>query len=312
MLGNPNAQALLTTQAGLLLGTRAGLFRWQGDTHRWEVMPGDFPPGGINSLTADPTQPQVFYAGTNGDGLYRSDDGGDSWRQVPSLGMGIPAVAVDPKDSQRLYILAAWERVYESRDGGQSWNARWKGLGDVVETASIAVDPLKSNVYVGTESGLYRSHDGGFWKFMATTLAHQSILALLTQSAPPSSGGGTILYLGTTQGIYRSMDSGATVQGGGKEQWGRRAAGQEWESDVWGQGLEDVSVTALLADPHDPNRLYAGTAYAGVYQSIDWGHTWQPIGPAELGEDTVKGLAWGPEGALFVATTGGVWMGVRQ
>ncbi len=319
-LGNPNAQAMLLTEGGLLLGTRAGLFRWQADTRRWELTPGDFPPGGITSLTTDPTQPQVLYAGSSGDGLYRSGDGGANWRRVPSPGVGIPAVVVDPKDNQRVYILAAWERVYESRDGGQSWKARWEGLGDTLETASIAVDPLKANVYVGTESGLYRSQNDDFWKLMALPLADQTILALLTQSAPPNAGGGTILYLGTTRGIYRSLDGGAMVQGGGEEQGsrgageqgGRGAEGQGWAGEVWGRGLEEVSVTALLADPRDPSRLYAGTAYAGVYQSVDWGHTWQAIGPAELGETVVEGLAWGPEGELFVVTASGVWAGGRR
>ena len=76
--------------------------------------------------------------------------------------------------------------------------------------------------------------------------------------------------------------------------------------------MERVSVTALLADPHHPSQLYAGTAYAGVYQSLDWGHTWQPLGPAELTEDVIEGLAWGPEGELFVAAASGVWVGVKQ
>ncbi len=310
-LGNPNAQALLTTTAGLLLGTRAGLFRWQPDNRQWEVAPGDFPPGGITSLAADPANPQLLYAGTSGDGLYRSDDGGASWQRVPTLGVGIPAVAVDPQDSDRVYILAAWERVYESRDGGQSWQARWEGMGEAIEAASIAVDPLKPNVYVGTETGLYRSHNNGFWRPVASALADQTVLALLAQPAPPSAGGGTILYLGTTRGVYRSLDGGVTVQGGGEARR-RREAGEGWGGQVWGRGLEEVSVTALLVDPHNPSQLYAGTAYAGVYQSLDWGHTWQPIGPAELTADVVEGLAWGPEGELFVATAGGVWLGVRR
>jgi photosystem II stability/assembly factor-like uncharacterized protein len=313
-LGNPNAQALLTTEAGLLLGTRAGLFRWQPDTRQWEVAPGDFPPGGIASLAADPANPQLLYAGTSGDGLYRSVDGGANWQRMPTLGVGIPAVAVDPKDGDRVYILAAWERVYESRDGGQSWQARWEGLGDAIEAASIAVDPLKSNVYVGTETGLYRSHNNGFWRPVAPTLADQTVLALLAQPAPPSAGGGTVLYLGTTRGVYRSLDGGATVQGR-MEDWNAKRGRLEdgwWEDEGWGQGLENVSVTALLADPDNPSLLYAGTAYAGVYQSLDWGHTWQPIGPVELTEDVVEGLAWGPENELFVASASGVWVGMRR
>jgi hypothetical protein len=81
---------------------------------------------------------------------------------------------------------------------------------------------------------------------------------------------------------------------------------------AWGRGLENISVTALLADPDDPSQLYVGTAYQGLYQSVDWGYTWQPIGPADLSEDTVEDLAWGPEGELFAVAASGVWMGVRE
>ncbi len=297
-LGSPNANTLLTTPDGLLLGSRAGLFSWQPDSRRWTPLPGDFPPGGIASLAADPANPQILYAGTSGDGLYRRDNSGDNWQRLPALGVGVPAVAVDPQDSQRVYLLAAWERVYESRDGGQSWQARWAGLGDTLETVSLAVDPVQPLVYVGAEDRLYRSVDGRPWELAAPVLAGQTILALLAQPRPPDGGSGSVLYIGATRGIYRSLDGGLTVQGG------EVAPGLGW-----GRGLENVSVTALLADSQNPARLLAGTAYAGVYQSLDWGFTWQPLGPAELAGDVVKSLAWGPEGELFVAAANGVWAG---
>jgi hypothetical protein len=82
--------------------------------------------------------------------------------------------------------------------------------------------------------------------------------------------------------------------------------------EVWGRGLEDISVTALLAVPNHPSQLLAGTAYNGIYQSVDWGFTWQPIGPPDLGQDVVEDLAWGPDGELFAVTTGGVWIGVEE
>jgi photosystem II stability/assembly factor-like uncharacterized protein len=70
-------------------------------------------------------------------------------------------------------------------------------------------------------------------------------------------------------------------------------------------------VTAFLFDPVDSQQLYAGTAYHGVYASTDGGQHWQTIGPAELDNELVEALAWGPAGELFVAAAGGVWRGVR-
>jgi photosystem II stability/assembly factor-like uncharacterized protein len=303
-LGQPNAAALLATPDALWLGTRRGLYRWQPDSRRWVAAPADFPPGGITSLAADPSNPQVMYAGSSGDGLYRSDDGGAVWQRMPALGVGVPAVTVDPRNSQRVYLLAAWERVYETRDGGQIWQARWAGMGITTEAISIAVDPVKPHVYVGSDAGLYRSRDGRFWRLVAPALADQTVLALLAQPTPPDTGGGSVLYIGTTRGVYRSLTGGATVQGG--EEAKRRGG------EVWGRGLEDISVTALLAVPNHPSQLLAGTAYNGIYQSVDWGFTWQPIGPPDLGQDVVEDLAWGPDGELFAVTTGGVWIGVEE
>lgn len=293
-LGIPHAHTLLAIGDDLWLGARAGLFRWQPDSRQWAPT-GNKLPTGIAALVADPTNPQTVYAGTLGSGMYRSVDGGATWDSLPTPVAGIPAIAVDPANTDQLYILAAWERVYESRDGGQSWIARWAGLGRTIETTSLTTDPLKPFVYVGTETGLYRSNNGGEWVQIAPELAGQSILALLARPNRNPLGNRTVLYIGATRGVYRSLDQGKTVQ----------------RSPVWGVGLENISVTDILADPHQPRRLYAGTAYAGVYQSVDNGQTWQPIGPAEITNSVVESMAWGPDGDLFVVTTTGVWRGTQ-
>jgi photosystem II stability/assembly factor-like uncharacterized protein len=295
-LGHPNSVALLTTETTLWLGARTGLYKWQPDGGQWVAAPGNFPPGGIISLAANPTDPRVLYAGSSGEGIYHSSDGGATWQRLPALGVGVPAIAVDPQNSQRLYLLAAWERAYESRDGGQSWQARWTGMGVTTEAISIAVDPVKPYVYVGGDTGLYRSYDGQFWRLVAPALADQTVLVLLVQPAPADAGGGSLLYIGATRGIYRSVNNGYTVEGGD-------------QAVTWGRGLENISVTALLAHPGKPGWLYAGTAYAGVYGSTDWGYTWQSLGPAELSGDVVEGLAWGPDGELFAVAASGVWRG---
>jgi len=298
-LGTPNAHALLTTNNGLLLGTQAGLFRWQPANQRWVPAADELGPEGVAALALAPSDQQTLYAGTVNNGVYRSDDFGINWQPLPSLRVGIPALAVDPLDADRVYMLAAWERVYESRDGGQSWLARWEGLGVTTEAVSLAVGPVASTVYLGGDTGLFRSLDGEDWEWLVPSLLDQSVLALMIQPRPDLLGGGSILYIGTTRGAFRSLDGGQTIQGG--------------EPDLgWGQGLENVSVTAFLADPHDPQRLFAGTAYNGVYQSLDWGHTWQSIGPPELTGEVVESMAWGPEGELFVAAPGGVWRGIKR
>jgi photosystem II stability/assembly factor-like uncharacterized protein len=328
-LGVPYANILVTADAGLLLGTRAGLFRWQPDVRHWTkvlmkypqgveqtqsgeyLQDKDFPPGGVTALAVAPSDRRLVYAGAAASGLYRSDDGGASWAQVPSdLEVGIRALAVDPDDANHVYILAAWERMYESADGGQSWQARWAGLSVTTEAVSLALDPLHpATLYLGADTGLYRSRYGGEdWRAVGRPLDEQTVLALQVRRpaehpgrspqdevAAPRAALGTGeetsgLYIGATRGAYRSYDGGDTVE-------------------PWGHGLEGVSVTAFLFDPNDSRKVYAATAYAGLYQSLDGGETWHPMGPPELANEVVETMAWGPAGGLFVASAGGVWVG---
>ncbi len=161
--GGPKARALLATKNGLLLGTESGLFRWQPDSAHWTPTADEFLPRGVTSLAVAPADKQILYAGTGGDGVYRSDDCGRNWQAVPSPDVGVPALAVDPDNPDHVYMLAIWERVYESQNGGQNWQARWDGLGVTVEAASLAVNPLAPTVYVGAGTGLYRSRSGQDW-----------------------------------------------------------------------------------------------------------------------------------------------------
>jgi photosystem II stability/assembly factor-like uncharacterized protein len=301
-LGTPNANTLLATDSGLLIGTRTGLFRWQPTTRRWEKITLNHspsqssPPGGVAALVSAPSDGQVVYAGAAGGGLYRSNNGGATWTRVVSdQEIGVRALAVAPQDPEHIYILAAWERMYESNDGGQNWQARWTGLSLTDEALSQAIAPTNSStMYVGTDTGLYRSRYGGKdWRPVGHRLDDQSVLTMIARPAPNSEEGASVLYLGATRGAYRSYDEGNTVE-------------------PWGQGLEGISVTAIVFDPKDPQTMFVGTAGAGLFTSVDGGDTWQPIGPPELAEEVVETMAWGPTGELFVASAGGVWLGSRN
>jgi len=296
-LGIPNANTLATPDAGLLVGTRAGLFRWQPTTRRWAEIPlSQSPSGGVAALASAPSDGQVVFAGAAGGGLYRSEDSGTNWARVPSnLETGIRALVVAPDDADHVYMLAAWERIYESNDGGQNWKARWTGLGVTTEAISLAIDPANpSTLYVGTDTGLYRSHYGGEdWRPVGRSLDSQTVLTLVAGPAPNAEERTSVLYVGATRGAYRSYDSGDTIE-------------------PWGKGLEAVSVTYILFDQDDSWTVYAGTAYHGLYGSVDGGETWQPMGPPELKAEVVESMAWGPAGELFVVSAGGVWMGSKN
>jgi photosystem II stability/assembly factor-like uncharacterized protein len=251
------------------------------------------PSGGVSALATAPSDGQVVYAGAAGSGLYRSEDGGASWAKVASdLEVGIHALAIAPDDPDHVYMLAAWERVYASEDGGRSWVGHWTGLDVSTEAISLAIDPLDpATVYLGADTGLYRSHYAGEdWRPVGRPLDEQTVLTLVARPEPKTGRETSILYIGATRGAYRSYDEGDTVE-------------------LWGSGLEGISVTAFLFDPTHPQLIYAGTAYAGLYRSVDGGEIWEPVGPPELTDELVEAMAWGPGGELFVASAGSVWVG---
>jgi hypothetical protein len=88
-------------------------------------------------------EPNVLYCGTEPGGLFRSDDGGETFQLVETLWhhesrknwfgggrdhAGLCSIIVDPRDSRHIFIGLSVGGVYESRDGGETWEGRNKGL----------------------------------------------------------------------------------------------------------------------------------------------------------------------------------------
>ena len=151
---------------------------------RAQFLPEDqrFPEWGqcVHKIVSHPSSPQRLFL-QNHWGLYRSDDGGDSWNDVAN---GVPsdfgfAMEVDPNDANNVFIIPLESdefrctpegkmRVYRTRNDGQSWEALTKGLpqDNALETVlrdGMSADHLKpTGIYFGTRNGkLFGSKDGG-------------------------------------------------------------------------------------------------------------------------------------------------------
>ncbi|NTU86104.1 MAG: hypothetical protein HGA45_43385, partial [Chloroflexales bacterium] len=109
----------------------------------------------VLSLLIDPRDPRALYAGTEGDGILKSIDGGDTWAAI-SAGLAhpvVPALAMSPTSSQVLYAGTWGGGAYKSRDGGASWSPLNEGL-TTPYILSLAVDPRDPAVlYAGTQGG---------------------------------------------------------------------------------------------------------------------------------------------------------------
>lgn len=126
---------------------------------------------GPHSLLALAGSPGVFYVATLAGGVWRSDDHGAHWRQLPGSAGFVFALAADPADPAHLLAAAAEKTLLESRDGGEHWESRALpgARPDYQPASDVVFGPAGSGlVFVGTGAydnktadGLFVSTDGG-------------------------------------------------------------------------------------------------------------------------------------------------------
>jgi photosystem II stability/assembly factor-like uncharacterized protein len=176
--------------------------------------------GYARALAADPKNPQILYLGIDGSpengksggGIFKSEDGGENWAQLPhqpgnrKMFFG---VAVDPTNSNRLYWSSCGDGLYRSEDGGANWQTVFKNetwVFNVVLTAD-------GTVYCPSQN-LWRSSDhGATWK-QITKLSGRMIVAVEVHPRDPKTiWFATTTWDGSDQGaVYKTTDGGETWQ----------------------------------------------------------------------------------------------------
>src|SRR5712691_11100842 len=232
---------------------------------------------------------QTVYAGSFGQGVFKSEDGGKTWTAV-NEGMTDPyiyVVVVAPDKA----VFAGTLRggIFRSKNGGKSWTPVNTGL-DRLETQVLLAH--QGVLYAGTGSGVYRSKDGGE-QWVAD---HQGLSNLLVRALVVDLQGA--MYAGTTgMGLYRKL--------AGSAQWTRITPSRLSHPR---DQLPANFVRSLVVDK--TGALYAGTADNGVYVSTDRGETWRIIG-GQLANASVRGIAIG-ESSWFVGTGVGMYRSSDQ
>jgi photosystem II stability/assembly factor-like uncharacterized protein len=234
-------------------------------------------PTEVRIIVIHPHNPKIIFACT-AFGLFRSNDGGLNWVRTfmgtsPAGRMAFH-LAVDPKNPRKV-LLATGEGLYLSEDGGDNFfKTTAKGVGEGV-IDWIVFNPYDTRyVFVGTDSGLLRSPDGGKtwdWIYYTTFPTARVVRSIVIDPHDRKTG-----YIATHDGMFVTPD----LNRGGLESW-ERLGGLQFT------GIETMKIAAcpkhkghlwVLTNMKLPSILSSGLADSGgafVYESLDGGVTWK-------------------------------------
>lgn len=228
-----------------------GLFRTMDGGDAWEYLPN--PVGGVwtSAFAVDPADSRVIYAAQSSaasGGVYRSSDGGATWRRTNLREAGTRVLIFDPGNPSRLFAVTN-VGLHVTTDAGESWRLLWREG----RLSRLVIDPVDSNrLYMLSEGGVFVSADGGRTVTPVSAAAVGGIVGTIIASGPG------VVLAGSEKGVYRSDDS-----------------GRGWRTS--NVGIQEVSVRSLAIDPSDPEVVFAATPL-GIYATDNGGETWgEPI-----------------------------------
>ncbi len=261
---------------------------------KWRMI-GPFRGGRVNAVSGVPGQPNTFYFGSVGGGVWKSNNSGRTWtpifddQQIASIG----AIGVARSAPNTVYVGTGeadmrsqnsyGDGMYKSTDGGKTWSHI--GLENTRQIGRVIVDPKNPNIVfvaalghlygANPDRGVFRSKDGGA-TWQKVLFKNDNVGAIDVTFDPTNS---QIVYAtlwntrrppwsiyppsyGEGGGIFKSIDGGNT--------WKQMDNGIPTE----GQGRIGIAVAA-----NNAKRIYAivDAKAGGLYRSDDAGATWKLI-----------------------------------
>ncbi|WP_234110653.1 MULTISPECIES: VPS10 domain-containing protein [Chryseobacterium] len=306
-------------------GEKSALYKSIDGGKTWNKIHHGFPVGKLGriAVAVAPSSPNILYSVLETEkpetsGLYRSDDGGNSWKHLNSdFGLVVrpfyfSRIVVDPKNPDVVVKGGLYGSI--SRDGGKTFKNLGAMHGDIHD---ITFDNLDSErIYVGTDGGVYRSWDGGNTMDIVKSLpVSQYYHVSLDQNEPyniygglqdngswygPSKGDGGIesrdwhrvgfgdgfrvVKHPTKNIIYSEMQGAENV----------------WRYNIDTKEIVTVQPLPVKGDPklrfnwnapiltslHQPDRFFVGSQF--LHKSEDMGKTWVKISPDLTTNNKVK------------------------
>jgi photosystem II stability/assembly factor-like uncharacterized protein len=260
---------------------------------RWENVGPDR--GGRSiAVAGSEARPLEYYFGATGGGLWKTTDGGTTWRPVTDgkiFSASVGAVAVCEADPDVVYLgtgetqlrgnVMQGDGVYRSSDGGSTWTHL--GLAETQNVSRIRVHPTDCNtVWVGAfgvhslpnpERGVYKSTDGGgSWRKVLFRDERSGVADISVHPTHPE-----IIYASLWEAWRKSW--GMSSGGPGSGLFRSLDGGESWQELTRAPGLPQGGVVGKIGvavSPADPQRVYAIVEHdeGGVFRSDDGGDSW--------------------------------------
>ncbi len=250
-------------------GANGGIYRSTDGGESWTISAIGIPISlgyGVNALSFAPAarDGQGALAGTaliGGNRVFRSADGGETWTTALT---GLSQVRdITYVDGDTVYVVSN-SALHRSTNGGTTWLEMSTGLPST-GLWCVRIDPrLHRKIFVGTDSGLYLSDDGG--EHWSPTPFTDRVRDVAIDTINPD----TLFIASLVAGVFKVYDDGA----------GWTLLGEE------GEYSNEIEI-----DPLDPNRLIiAGWVDSGIRWSDDRGETWQAWGRDDLTDVDIYSL----------------------
>jgi uncharacterized repeat protein (TIGR01451 family) len=350
--GRIGAVAVRNNGTIILGAAQGGVWTYSEATQTWTSRTLDADTQSVGALAIAPSNDNIVYLGTGegalsgdsyyGHGVYRSADGGVTWKQVSGDrfdGQASSDIVVDPANANHLYISTLRGRggarrtshpaadpfgVWESTDGGAHWTLK-KGTTEEIHGATdLVADPQNFNVLWASfwGDGIYRSTDGGaHWTSALGNLPPGNYLEGGTRFSlgisHPTGADHATVYTGfdyfnlsdahQAARVYKTTDDGA-----------------HWTATNTGTGTNSISDycgtqcfydNEVKPDPTNPDIVYVEGSYGynnspqsgGIYRSTNGGGAWKNLG-YDLHPD-FHAFAFQPNNTqhVVIGNDGGVW-----
>jgi hypothetical protein len=262
---------------------------YDGTQHPWEFKR-------VWHVEPSLTDPDTAYAGVEDAAIFKTTDGGKSWRELPGLrnqrsaewapgagGMGLHTILLDPKNPKRIFIAISSAGCFRTDDGGKSWKPINRGLrsnhipdpdaeiGHCVHR--IALHPSRPDtLFMQKHWDVMRTDDAGeHWREVSGNLPSDFGFPIDVHAHEPE----------TVYVVPIKSDSEHYPPDGKLRVYRSKSGGNYWEALTNGLPQSDCYVNvlrdAMAVDALDDCGIYFGTTGGQVYCSRDGGDRWGPI-----------------------------------